>query len=82
MTTRAIALFSGGLDSILAIRILQEQGIEVEALNFRTMFACCQETASLAAARLGVRLTAIGAEDEYLDIIRKPQFGYRRGVNP
>lgn len=82
MTTRAVALFSGGLDSILAIRILQEQGIVVEALNFRTMFACCQETASLAAARLGVRLTAIGAEDEYLDIIRKPQFGYGRGVNP
>jgi tRNA U34 2-thiouridine synthase MnmA/TrmU len=82
MTTRAVALLSGGLDSILAIRILQEQGIEVEALNFRTMFACCQETASQAAAQLGVRLSVIGAEDEYLDVIRKPQFGYGRGVNP
>ena len=36
--TRCVVLLSGGLDSMLAIRIMQEQGIEVEALNFKTMF--------------------------------------------
>ena len=42
--TRCVALLSGGLDSMLAIRIMQAQGIEVEALNFKTMFTCCQDT--------------------------------------
>ena len=38
MATRAVALLSGGLDSMLAIRVLQEQGIEVEGLDFDTLF--------------------------------------------
>ena len=53
MTVRAVALLSGGLDSMLAIRILQMQGIEVEALNFRTTFTCCQDQAAEAADELG-----------------------------
>jgi tRNA U34 2-thiouridine synthase MnmA/TrmU len=35
---KAIALLSGGLDSLLAVRVLQEQGIEVEGINFYTGF--------------------------------------------
>ena len=35
---RALALLSGGLDSMLAVRLIQEQGIEVEAINFYTGF--------------------------------------------
>ena len=34
---RCVALLSGGLDSMLVIRIMQAQGIEVEALNFKTV---------------------------------------------
>ena len=45
--SRAVALFSGGLDSSLTIRILQEQGFEVEALNIRTLFDCCRTPATL-----------------------------------
>ncbi len=82
MPTRAVVLLSGGLDSILAVRILQEQGIEVEALNFRTMFACCQETAAQAAQRLGIKISVIGSDDDYLDLVRKPKYGYGRGANP
>ena len=40
--TRCVALLSGGLDSMLAIRVMQEQGIEVESLNFKTMFELFQ----------------------------------------
>lgn len=67
---------------MLAIRILQEQGAQVEALNFRTTFACCQETAALAARELGVRHTVLAQEDDYLDVIRRPKYGYGRGANP
>ncbi|HVU86957.1 MAG TPA: hypothetical protein VHD36_06535 [Pirellulales bacterium] len=79
---RAVALLSGGLDSMLAIRILQRQGIEVEALTFRTTFTCCQDQAALAAQELGVRLSIIAEKDDYLDIVRHPRHGYGRGANP
>ncbi len=35
---KAISLFSGGLDSILAARLIADQGIDVEALYFKTVF--------------------------------------------
>ncbi len=37
MKRKAIALLSGGLDSTLAIKLILEQGIDVEALNFTTL---------------------------------------------
>lgn len=79
---RCLALLSGGLDSMLAIRLMQEQGIEVEAINFKTVFTCCQDDSSKAAHELGVRLTILPAEDDYFDLVRKPLFGYGKGVNP
>ena len=82
MTVRAVALLSGGLDSMLAIRLLQMQGVEVEALNFRTTFTCCQNQAAAAAAELGVRLTVVAEQDDYLDVVRNPRHGYGRGANP
>ena len=80
--TRCVTLLSGGLDSMLAIRIMQDQGIEVEALNFKTMFTCCQDLSAQAANRLGVRLTVVSQEDDYLELIKKPRFGYGKGANP
>lgn len=82
MSVRAVVLLSGGLDSQLAVRILQEQGIEVEAVNFKTVFTCCQDLAGQTARDLGVRLTVIAQEDDYLDLIKKPQFGRGKGANP
>ena len=82
MKPRAVALLSGGLDSMLAIRIMQDQGIEVEALNFRTIFTCCKDESAQAARDLGVRLTVVGQEDDYLDLIKTPRYGYGRGANP
>ena len=82
MSRRCVVLLSGGLDSMLAIRIMQEQGIEVEALNFKTIFTCCQDQSAQAARDLGVRMTVVGQEDDYLELIRKPKFGYGKGANP
>ena len=82
MSTRAVVLLSGGLDSRLAVRILQQQGITVEALNFRTIFTCCQDDAARAARDLDVPLTVIGQEDDYLQLLKKPKYGYGKGANP
>lgn len=82
MTIRCVTLFSGGLDSMLAVRIMQDQGIEVEVLNFKTIFTCCQDQAGQAARELGVRLTVLAPEDDYLDLVKYPRFGYGKGANP
>ena len=79
---KSVILFSGGLDSTLVIRILQLQGIEVEAINFRTPFGCCQEPTRQIADELGVKVTYLNLNDEYLRVIEKPKYNYGRGVNP
>ena len=35
---KAVALISGGLDSLLAAKVIMEQGVHVEGLNFYTGF--------------------------------------------
>ncbi len=67
---------------MLAIRIMQEQGIEVEALNFKTVFTCCQDESAQAARDLGVRLTVLHQDDDYIDLLKSPNFGYGKGANP
>jgi hypothetical protein len=79
---RAIALFSGGLDSSLAVRIMQLQGFEVEALFVETIFERCHPGVQKNAADLGVPLTVIPPQEEYVEIIRSPRFGYGQGANP
>ncbi len=82
MPGKCVVLLSGGLDSMLAIRILQEQDVEVEALNFKTVFTCCQDSSAQAAHDLGVQLTVIGQEDDYLDLVKYPKFQRGKGANP
>ncbi len=82
MTRKCVALLSGGLDSKLAIRIMQERGIDVEALNFKTIFTCCQDLSAQAARELKVPITVLPQEDDYLELIKRPAFGYGKGANP
>ena len=35
---KAVALISGGLDSLLAARVVMDQGVHVEGINFYTGF--------------------------------------------
>ncbi len=79
--TKAIVLLSGGLDSILAARLLLQQGIEVEAISFVTSFCNCSQ-AELSANEIGVRLKLIDIFDEIMGIIKHPKHGYGKGINP
>lgn len=79
---KAVVLLSGGLDSMLAIAILKEQGIQIEAVHFQTMFGCCKDDARQAAHQLGVPCTLLKVGDDYLQMVEKPKHGYGRGVNP
>ena len=82
---KALALFSGGLDSILATKLVIKQGIDVVAINFRSPFSLCSKGGcgiSKSAKQLGVPLKIVNVGNEYLKVIRKPKHGYGRNMNP
>lgn len=78
----AIVLFSGGLDSIIATRLLQAQGIRVVGLNIVTPFHDVSEVAQKWANELQIELIIERLGDEYLSLIAAPQWGYGKGMNP
>lgn len=82
---KAVGLFSGGLDSALAIKLVQEQGIEVIALNFVSPFCTCvREGCSIVelAKKLGVPIKLMNKGKDYLRIVRNPKYGYGKNLNP
>ena len=80
---KALALFSGGLDSILAAKLILDQGIEVVAVTFSLPFIAEKEDQdSKAAARLGITHVKVEVGDEYLEVVRNPTYGYGSGMNP
>lgn len=81
LNVRGIALFSGGLDSILAVRLIQEQGIEVLGLTFTTPFFGARN-ARTAADRIQLRLEVMNITEEHLVMLRAPKYGYGRNMNP
>ena len=85
---KALALLSGGLDSTLAVKIVQEAGIKVEAINFTSPFCRCSGAeggcgaAATAAAQLGIKLHYQKCGEEYLRIVENPPHGYGKRMNP
>lgn len=83
MRKKAVALLSGGLDSILAIKMVKDQGIEV--IGFHILLPFVRKTSEkpeAAADWLGVRLVRERVEDDYVDVLRRPRYGYGKGFNP
>jgi tRNA-specific 2-thiouridylase len=85
---KAVALLSGGLDSSLAVRIMLEQGVEVEAVAIRTPFCdfdCgkgCGHRVTEVASELEIPLKTIYFGQEYLRMLKRPKFGFGSGMNP
>jgi tRNA U34 2-thiouridine synthase MnmA/TrmU len=85
---KAIALLSGGLDSTLAAKVLLEQGIELEALNFLTVFCTCTNKGETCLASqkavdaLGIPLKVFNVSEEYLEVVKRPKHGYGSNMNP
>jgi len=80
---KALTLLSGGLDSILATKLVLDQGIEVVAVYFvLPVVAEKEDYAAKTAKRFGIPLIRVEAGDEYLEIIRSPKYGYGSGMNP
>ncbi|NPV82347.1 MAG: tRNA 4-thiouridine(8) synthase ThiI [Candidatus Aminicenantes bacterium] len=78
---RALLLFSGGLDSILAGKLLEEQDVEILALTFRSQFFGAGE-AIRSAGELGWPLVVVDISPEQIEIVENPRYGYGRQLNP
>lgn len=85
---RAICLISGGLDSILAAKLIQAQGIEAIGVNFTSpVFRYDRPTlknfdATAAARQLGIPLTSIDITEDILKILKAPKHGFGSNINP
>lgn len=84
---KAILLFSGGLDSILAARMMKDQEVEILAFNLITPFRTCnrkrcQSEAKQFAKALNIPLRIREAKEEYIQIIKNPKHGYGKNINP
>lgn len=94
---KAAVLISGGLDSLLAAKMMIEQGIHVEGINFYTGFCHSGHTSAIrnnkkakpprndamwVAEQLGIKLHIIDIVEEYKNVLLNPQHGYGQNLNP
>jgi tRNA U34 2-thiouridine synthase MnmA/TrmU len=86
---RAIALFSGGLDSALAILTVLRQGVDVTAITFLTHFGCditdrssCSKNPFPVAEKFNFEVKLCHLADKFLEIVKNPKYGHGRNMNP
>jgi len=94
---KAVALISGGLDSMLAAKVILEQGVHVEGINFFTGFCVEGHTHAIrkkdrarpkrnnalwVAEQLGIKLHIIDVSEPYKDVVINPKHGYGANLNP
>ncbi|OOZ40098.1 tRNA (5-methylaminomethyl-2-thiouridylate)-methyltransferase [Solemya pervernicosa gill symbiont] len=94
---KAVALISGGLDSLLAAKVMLEQGVHVEGINFFTGFCVEGHTHAIrkkdrnkpkrnnalwSAEQLGIKLHIIDIIEPYKDVLLNPKHGYGANMNP
>ena len=94
---KAVALISGGLDSMLAARVMLDHGIHVEGINFYTGFCVEGHTQAIrnherdrpkrnnalwVAEQLGIKLHIVEVIEEYKDVVINPKHGYGANLNP
>ena len=80
---KALGMFSGGLDSVLAAQVLKEQGIEVELVTFISIFnEGGKDRVKQVAEEVGLPINFVELGKDYLKVILSPKHGYGSGVNP
>jgi tRNA U34 2-thiouridine synthase MnmA/TrmU len=95
--SKAVSLISGGLDSMLATKVIMEQGVHVEGINFFTGFCVEGHTHAIrqkdkakpkrnnslwVAEQLGIKLHIIDVIEEYKNVLINPKHGYGANLNP
>jgi tRNA-specific 2-thiouridylase len=78
---KAVGLFSGGLDSLLAAKLLMNQGIDVHAVTFQSPFYG-PEKGLRAGEILGIPVEVRDVTDLIFRLVESPPHGYGRNLNP
>lgn len=80
---KALALFSGGLDSVLASRLVADQGLEVTCLHFVTPFFGQPERIAHWQRVYGLNIRPVDIGEEYVRmLVRRPGHGFGSVLNP
>lgn len=95
---KALVLISGGLDSLLAAKLIIDQGIHVEGINFYTGFTgvCPEQKSNIfkkgqekpqmdsvwVAKQLGIKLHVVDLFAEFKSVLINPKYGYGANINP
>ncbi len=78
---KGLLLFSGGLDSVLAVKILEKQKIKITPICFKSYFFNC-DSAEKSAKKLKLKLKIVDFSKEHFKIIKKPKYGFGKRMNP
>ena len=90
---KVLALLSGGLDSLLAAKLIMQQGLIVEGINFFTGFTgvgcdCFKRIGKVSydagwvANKLGIKLHVVDVVAEFKRVLSNPRYGYGAHLNP
>ncbi len=87
VSKQAVALISGGLDSVLAAKVIMEQGFGIIGLYFTSAFSKSygnegETHAVLVSKAIGIDLRVLDMGQEYIDLVRNPVHGYGKHMNP
>lgn len=87
MNKKALSLLSGGLDSVIAARLMLEQGIEVIGLHFVSSFCDSKrkerdDVVVRTASELGIKVLIRDKGPGYVEVVTKPKHGYGKNMNP
>ncbi len=78
---KALGLCSGGLDSILAGKLLEKQNIDVTWITFETPFFSAAKAVK-ASKLYGIPLIKKDITKIYLKMLKNPPLGYGKNMNP
>ncbi len=79
--TKALIMFSWGLDSLLAIKVLEKQWIDCTALTFVTPFFW-KKKAEAQSKKFGIKFMFIDISDSHFDVLKNPKYWYWKHLNP
>lgn len=86
MEKLAVGLYSGGLDSILAAKLIADQGFRVILVRFTgPIFEDRQLATGILESILPAEsfsLREVSLDDDFLQVIRSPKYGYGKNFNP
>lgn len=80
MKIKALALVSGGLDSLLAAKLIQDQGLEVIGIHFKIPF--CKLNIRKVFPDIGIEITEVDLSQEFLKLVEEPRYGFGANLNP